>query len=107
MSISSLLRGRFYEQIFTFIGVGSIIGYSTYIISHYEERKAIKTQFLHKEVQKNFKDLSECNQWCEESERDPEKLVISGNCIDLYMKYKESYKKYMQNKYNIVGKYMA
>jgi hypothetical protein len=113
MSISSILRGAFYERILSTIGVASVIGYSTYIISHYEQIKMDKTNQLFKKTVQDYKLLEKCNQnHSIQNEKDtkilinPNTMIVHGECSNLHDIYKKSYNEYERNKYNISSKYI-
>ncbi len=113
MSISSILRGAFYERVLSTIGVASVIGYSTYIISHYEQIKMDKTNQLFKKTVQDYKLLEKCNQnHSIENEKqhktlkDPTTIIVHGECSNLHDIYKKSYHEYERNKYNISSKYI-
>jgi hypothetical protein len=114
MSISSILRSALYERIFTGIGIVSVVGYSTYIISNYEQIKMDKTNQLFKKTVNDYKLLEKCNQdhFIENEKnkhtlKDPNTMIIHEDCTNVYDIYKKSYNKYEKNKYNISSKYMV
>jgi hypothetical protein len=61
LTIGTIIRSTLYQQIFSTVGVISIIGYSTYVISKNEEKKSIFLNNLLNKARDDYDKLYLCN----------------------------------------------